>query len=163
LVRLSRQEADEDVGLNAVAALVPHWAHFELILLDAKSRLGLGELNVGLPEPFILPIVDVGMQKIRALGKRGPIVERCIDVDLEAETRRGTILNQAHLEALGGTLVLLQDAADLPVHLLAIETTLGRSSAGFASRGVPSKYLVTQRKPSKVTIRAISTCLQSAR
>src|SRR5262245_40571251 len=34
-----------------------------------------------------------------------------------------------HLVTLGGTLVLLQDAADLPVHQLTIEASLGAGNA----------------------------------
>ena len=63
------------MGRDPVAALVPHRAHLELIFLDTKGRLGLGALNVSLPELFILPVADVGTQEIGALGKRGPIVE----------------------------------------------------------------------------------------
>jgi len=41
---------------------------------------------------------------------------------LETHPRRAAILGQSHLEAPGGALVALQDAADLPVHLFPVET-----------------------------------------
>jgi hypothetical protein len=44
------KEADEDMSLHAVLALMPDRADVQLILLDAKRRFGLGELDVGLPE-----------------------------------------------------------------------------------------------------------------
>jgi hypothetical protein len=116
------KEAHEDMSLNAVAALTPDGAHLELILLDTKGGLGLGQLDVGLPQLVIAPVVDVGAQQIGALRKRSPVVEGSVYFDLETEPHRAAILNQVHLEALSGTLVLLQDAADPSVDLLAIET-----------------------------------------
>ena len=70
------EEADEDVGLDAILALMPDRAEVQLILLDAKSRLGLSELDVGLPELSVAPIGDVRAQQIGAFRQRGPIVER---------------------------------------------------------------------------------------
>src|SRR5262245_1536886 len=48
-----------------------------------------------------------------------------------------------HLVTLGGTLVLLQDAADLPVHQLTIEASLG---AGNAARQAFERKLDTLAK-----------------
>jgi hypothetical protein len=64
------EEAHEDVGLDAVGALVPDRANVQLILLDTKSRFGLGELDVGLPQLLITPIGDVRAQEISPLGER---------------------------------------------------------------------------------------------
>ena len=69
------EKADQDMSLDAFGVLVPDGAHFQLILLDAKSRFGLGELDVGLPELLIAPIADVRAQEIGALGECGPVVE----------------------------------------------------------------------------------------
>jgi len=44
------EEADENVRLHAVLALMPDRPDVELIFLDAECRLRLGELNVGLPQ-----------------------------------------------------------------------------------------------------------------
>ena len=57
------EEAHEDVGLNAILALMPDRAHVQLILLDTESGFGLGELDVGLPELLIAPVGDVRAQQ----------------------------------------------------------------------------------------------------
>jgi len=44
-----RQEADQDVGLHAIGALMPDRSHVQLILVDAEGGFGLGELDVCLP------------------------------------------------------------------------------------------------------------------
>ena len=49
------EEADENMGLNAVFALMPDRPHVQLILVDAESGFGLSELDIGLPE---LPIAQ---------------------------------------------------------------------------------------------------------
>ena len=54
------EEAYEDVCLDAILALMPDRTYAQLVLLDAKRRFGLGELNVGLPELLLIPIDDVG-------------------------------------------------------------------------------------------------------
>src|SRR5439155_4066572 len=79
------EEADEDVGLDAVLALMPDRAHVQLILLDPKGRFGLGELDVGLPQLFVAPIGDVRAQEIGALRKRSPVVERGIAGNLQTQ------------------------------------------------------------------------------
>ena len=58
------------MGLNAVLVLMPDRTDVELIFLDAESGLGLGELDIGLPELLIAPIVDVRAQQIGALMLR---------------------------------------------------------------------------------------------
>src|SRR5262245_30844503 len=54
------QKAHQDVSLDAIGTLVPDRAYLELILLNAKGRFGLGELDVSLPQLFVAPISDVG-------------------------------------------------------------------------------------------------------
>jgi hypothetical protein len=54
------EETDEDVGLDAIFALMPDWTHAQFVLLDAKRRFGLSELDVGLPELLLAPIRDIG-------------------------------------------------------------------------------------------------------
>jgi hypothetical protein len=63
------------VGLHAVFALMPDRPHAELILVDAKRRLGLGELDISFPELRIAPVGDVRAQQIGTFRERGPIVE----------------------------------------------------------------------------------------
>ena len=69
------KKADEDMSLNAVGVLMPDRTEVELIFLNAERGLGLGELDIGLPELLIGPIVDVRTQKIGAFRERGPVVE----------------------------------------------------------------------------------------
>src|ERR1700737_1643393 len=54
------EEADQDMCLDAILALMPDRTHAEFVLLDAKRRFGLRELNVGLPELLLVPISDIG-------------------------------------------------------------------------------------------------------
>jgi hypothetical protein len=61
------EKANQDMGLNAILALMPDRPHLELVLVDAESGLGLGELNIGFPQLSIAPIADVGAQQIGAL------------------------------------------------------------------------------------------------
>lgn len=69
------EKAHEDMSLDAILALVPDQTHVELILLDTKGGFGLGELDIGLPEPPIAPIRDVRARQIGALRERGPVLE----------------------------------------------------------------------------------------
>src|SRR5260370_11321542 len=66
------KKADEDMGLNAVLVLMPDRTKVELIFLDAEGGLGLGELDIGLPELLIGPIVDVRAHQILPLPHRAP-------------------------------------------------------------------------------------------
>ena len=50
------EEANEDVSLDAVLALMPDRTDVQLVLLDAEGGFGLGELDVGFPELLIAPI-----------------------------------------------------------------------------------------------------------
>jgi hypothetical protein len=45
--------------LHAILALVPDRTKVELVLLDAESGFGLRQLDIGLPELLIAPIVDI--------------------------------------------------------------------------------------------------------
>jgi hypothetical protein len=64
-------EAHEDVGLDAIIALMPD----ELIFLDTESGFGLRELDISLPELLIAPIGYVRAQQTGALRERCPVVE----------------------------------------------------------------------------------------
>ncbi len=75
------EEANEDVSLDAVLALMPDRAQVQLILLNAERRFGLGELDVSLPELLVAPIGDVRAQEIGALRERGPIVAHSGDLE----------------------------------------------------------------------------------
>ena len=64
------EKADQDMGLNAICALMPDRADIELILLDAKRGFGLSELDIGFPELLVAPVGDVGAQHIGAFRER---------------------------------------------------------------------------------------------
>jgi len=123
------EKADEDMCLHAILALVPDRTKVELVLLDAESGFGLRQLDIGLPELLIAPIVDIRTQQIGALRDRGPVVEGVVVNDAKAETRGTAIRRQRDCEACGGSLVLLLDAANLPVHNCRIDTLLRTSQA----------------------------------
>ncbi len=110
------KKAYDDVGLDAVLALMPDWTDVELIFLDAKSGFGLRQLDVGFPELPIAPVIDVRSQEIGAFRERSLVVERSIVIDVEAKPRRTGMGLQCDCEARSSTLVLLQDATNLPVH-----------------------------------------------
>ena len=69
------EEANENVGLDPVLALMPDRPQVQPILLNAERRFDLGKLDVGLPQLLIAPIADVRAQEIGSLRERGPIVE----------------------------------------------------------------------------------------
>jgi hypothetical protein len=48
------QKADEDVSQHAVFFLMPDWAQPQIALVDAERRLGLGQLDLGPPEVFVV-------------------------------------------------------------------------------------------------------------
>ena len=102
------EEANEDVSLDAVLALMPDRTQVQLILLNAKRGFGLGELDVSLPELLVAPIADVRAQEIGALRERGPIIERGVVIDAEAKARRAAVRLQDDREAGGSALVLLE-------------------------------------------------------
>ena len=72
------QKADENMCLHAILALVPDRTQIQLIFLDAEGGLGLGQLDVSLPELLIGPVLDVRTQKIGAL----PMARRSMDLPL---------------------------------------------------------------------------------
>jgi len=69
------EKADQDMGLNAILALMPDRTYVQLILLDTESGFSLCELDIGLPQLLIAPVVNVRAQQIGALREHGPVVE----------------------------------------------------------------------------------------
>jgi hypothetical protein len=51
------EEANEDVGLDPILALMPDRTNVQLVFLDTESSLSLCELDVSLPELLIAPVV----------------------------------------------------------------------------------------------------------
>src|SRR5262249_4192661 len=102
------EEANEDVGLDPVLPLMPDRTQVQLILVNAKSCVGLSELDVGLPKLSVAPIADVRAQERDALREGGPIVERGVVIDAEAKGRRAGVGHEGDGEAGCGALVLLE-------------------------------------------------------
>src|SRR6516162_9830343 len=82
------EEADEDVRLDAVLTLMPDRPHVQLVLLDAKGGLSLGELDIGFPELPVAPVLDVVAQEIGAFRESRPVVEGGVTSDAEAKACR---------------------------------------------------------------------------
>ena len=130
--RARKRGSRRDVRLDAVLALMPDRPQVQPILLNAKSRLGLSELDVGLPQLLIATIADVRAQEIGALRERGPIVERGVVTDAEAKARRAGVGLQDDGEAGGGARVLLENASDLPIDRRRIERLIGARPVALA-------------------------------
>jgi hypothetical protein len=64
------KEAHKDVRLHPIGTLVPDGADAELILLDPERRFGLGQLDVGLLELLVRPVVNRGSEKSARCGAR---------------------------------------------------------------------------------------------
>lgn len=60
-------EADEDLGLHAILALMPDRPDTQFVRLDPEGRFGLGKLDVGFPNPLFGPSGDVGAKGIGTL------------------------------------------------------------------------------------------------
>src|SRR6187402_3415730 len=91
---------------------MPDRAHVQLILVDAEGGLGLGELDVGPPQLLVAPVLDVGAQHVGAFGDGGPRVEGFAALDVQAQAGRTVGGLQGDVEAGGGALVALEEAAD---------------------------------------------------
>ena len=66
------QEAHQDVPEHPLFTMVPDRPDRQIALVDSKGRLGLPELDVGLPQLFVAPVVDVRAQdrsEERRVGK----------------------------------------------------------------------------------------------
>ena len=100
---------------------MPVRAHVQLVFVDAEGGFGLGELDVGLPQLLVAPVLDVGAQHVGAFRDGGPIVEGVIDLDMQAKAGRTVGRLQGDLEASSRALVAPQDAADLAVDLGGLE------------------------------------------
>ncbi len=141
------QKADEDVGLDAVRALMPHRANAQLALLDAERRLGVGELDICPPQLVGAPIRHVGAQDIAALAPARPVVPRRLGPPLEAhaspERRVGDKLDNV---AAGRSLVTFEQAPDLALEAPHVKGVPGPLHAlpqpGQAVLDLPGETLV---------------------
>jgi hypothetical protein len=58
------QEADQDVRQHPIFFLMPDRPEHQVAFVDAERRLGLGQLDVGLPQVFVTPIRHVAAQEV---------------------------------------------------------------------------------------------------
>ena len=133
LEALRQQEGvkvNENMRSDALGMLVPDWAHARRDLLEPERRLGLSELDVGLPERAIAPIGDVGTKEIGRFPERSPLAETRVPGYPQARAARTRGGHQRHLAAGAGALAVLQDAADLPLHRCRLEAFVGPAGTG---------------------------------
>ena len=57
--RARKQENSQNVRLDAALFVMPDWTHTKVGFLNPEGGLGFAELNVGLPQLFVGPVVDV--------------------------------------------------------------------------------------------------------
>ncbi|MCZ6821068.1 MAG: hypothetical protein O7G31_16490 [Calditrichaeota bacterium] len=52
------QETNQDMRLHTFFFLMPNVSEHQIVLLDSKRRRQIGQMNVGVPEPFVdfLPV-----------------------------------------------------------------------------------------------------------
>jgi hypothetical protein len=67
-----RQEAHQDMPLAAVGLLVPYRTDHQFITGNPKGPLGLGQLNIPLPQGAGVNVGQIGPQQITALRQRSP-------------------------------------------------------------------------------------------
>src|SRR6266404_248400 len=66
------QETDQQVRLNAAGRLVPDRANAQIGLVHAEGGLGIGEMHVGTPQLFRIPIRNVAAQQVATLAGLRP-------------------------------------------------------------------------------------------
>src|SRR5437660_1695058 len=120
------QEADEDVGLDAILPLVPHGTNPQLTFLDAECRLRVGELDVRAPQVLGRPVGDVGAQHVAPFAPTGPVVpfrtRRPLQPHAGPARRVGHELDDV---AAGRPLVLFEQAPDLALQAPNVERAAG--------------------------------------
>ena len=114
------QEAEEDVGLDAVSCLVPDRTQAQLALVRAKGRFGLRQLDVGLPEVLGRPVAQVGSQEVAAFRKHRPLTPLLFFCPrhLQAGTTVTFDCIHTNVEQARRATVLTQQTADLSLHFV---------------------------------------------
>src|ERR1700740_3530511 len=69
-----RQKANQNVRLDTGLFVMPDRTDAQIGFLNTEGGLSFGQLNVGLPQLFVAPVVDIAAQDLRAFSKLGPIV-----------------------------------------------------------------------------------------
>ena len=59
------EKADQDVGLDTLLFVMPDRTDAKIGFVDTEGGLRFAQLNVGLPQLLVGPVVDVAAKKIR--------------------------------------------------------------------------------------------------
>ena len=86
---------------------MPDRSNRKLVLLDAKRRFGLGQLDVCLPQLLVAPVSDVGAQQVGAFGQRRSEIETLVHRNLEHAAGGVIGVLQFDREACRGALIAL--------------------------------------------------------
>jgi hypothetical protein len=119
------EKADQNVRLDAVLFMMPDRTDTQIGFLNAEGRLGFAELDVGLPQLLVSPVVDVAAKNVSAFTELGPIVSLRACAPLELDSRwRGLIFCERDRVARRGAGVSFQEPPDLAFQSPAIQRAL---------------------------------------
>ena len=111
--------------LDAALFVVPDRTDAKIRFLNAEGGLGFAELNVGLPQLLIGPVVDIAAQDVSAFAEPGPVVPLRARVPLKLNSRwRGLIFCQRDRVARRSPGVSLQPSPDLAFEISAVQGRL---------------------------------------
>jgi len=78
------QKANEDMGIGTIFAVMPDGSDGEILLVDAKGFLCVCEMDLGTPEFFGRPVLDVAAQEIASLAQPRPCSPCVVAVPFDA-------------------------------------------------------------------------------
>ena len=78
--------------LDAVLFMMPDRTDTQIRFLNAEDSLGFAELDVGLPQLLVGPVVDVAAKNVSAFTEFGPILPLRAGAPLELDCR-GVVLS----------------------------------------------------------------------
>src|SRR5262245_20080292 len=68
------QKANQNVRLDAGLFMMPNRTDAQIRFLNPEGGLSFGQLNVGFPQLFAGPVVNVAAQDVSAFSELGPII-----------------------------------------------------------------------------------------
>ena len=68
------EKANQNVRLDAILFVMPDRTDAQIGFLNPEGGFGFAELNVGLPQLFVGPVVDVAAKNVSAFTELGPII-----------------------------------------------------------------------------------------
>lgn len=81
------EKADQNVRLNTILFVMPDRTHAQIGFLNPEGGLGFAELNVGLPQLLVGPVVDVAAKNVSALAELDPIIPLWARAPIEFNSR----------------------------------------------------------------------------